>query len=174
MQCQSSINDYKLCFVVSCVELLHMSKTLCDLLINTYISPRDKFMTILKVYAFGEDVDLINQLIESFAEDYIQVDKYSPYEFMCYYVVPKLWVIFGNTVEMILNEIYFNEFFIDRFKYSYKYKLSVLLKASHLDSAVKRYEMFLCNQNIKINKVDNRPFCVVTRNGHASLVFNFK
>ena len=168
------LNDYRLCYIVASVELLHESSTLNTLLINTYIPPKDTFINILKVYAFGEDFDLIEQLIEEFAEENIQTEKYSPYDFMCYYVIPKLWMLFGKNVETILNETYFSEFFVDNVKYSYKNKLTVLIKHNHLDSAIKRYQYFLHEQNINVRKVEKRPFEIVIKNGHASLVFNFK
>lgn len=165
-----ALNNTRACFVVSSIELLHMSKTLNTLLVHSYVDPDDFFMTILKGYALKDDIPRLNALVNEFVEECIQVEKYSPIDFMCYYAIPKIWEAFGNIVEIVLNEIYFYEFFVDRCKYTHTKNIKDLLKMTCVDDSLRLYERFIVETNIKVKRVKNRPFSIRVKDGHAALL----
>ena len=164
-----TLNNARACFIVSSIELLHKSKTLNTLLTHSYVDPEDYFMNILKGYALNDDVARLNALVDEFVNECITVEKYSPIDFMCYYAIPKIWEAFGNIVEIVLNEIYFHEFFTDRCKYTYTKNINDLLKMKYVDDCIRVYERFTVETDIKIKHFRHRPFSICVRNGHATL-----
>lgn len=182
----ATIDNYNnsMCFIISCIHLLHSSETLNRVLTSKHTDPNDTFLRILKTYALitansrSRVQDSLNYLISAFYDDYIIPSNYSYIDFMCYYCLPKLYCTFPEYFDQILADIYFYEIFLDKYKYSYTKSIRELIKEEHIKECLGYYAYFISSYTIpKLFHISDdmticRPFEIRVHDNHCDFYLN--
>ena len=138
---------------------------------NTNTSPPHSNTTTLTPHHSTTTItQLLNTLISQLYDTELSATSYSYIDFMCYYAIPAIYSIMPDSLEVILHELRFYEYFIDKNPFSYKLHLRQLLKPLAYQHRLTLYESYAHSiHSIAIPKTP-RPYTIALNASHCQFV----